>query len=125
MSTHLAPLARLPFARFLGAGATGVLVNLAVYAMCLASNTPVALAVVIAFVAAAANNYYWYQRTVFDVDGSLGRSMMVAALACAVNTGIVVCLVTGAGAPAIIAQMIGIVLVAPGNFQLHQRWVFA
>lgn len=123
--TRIDALARQSFARFLGAGAVGAIVNLSVYATCLAGRLPVALAVVIAFTVAATSNYYCYQRHVFTGAGSLHRSLLVAVVACLANTAIVVGLVGVAGAPAFAAWALGIAFVAPGNFQVHRRWVFA
>ena len=116
-------------AKFCVVGASGYVVNLAVYTALLkwAGFHYIASATG-SFVVAVANNYTWnrlwtfrHDRGHFVYQGM--RFFTVAALAYLANVGVLAALVT-AGMGKIVAQALAIVLVTPLNFIGNKLWSF-
>ena len=110
-------------------GASGYVVNLSVFSvLLLRGGFDHRVAAVCSFVVAVANNYAWNRIWTFSrnrgrvaVQG--GRFFVVAVLALVANLIVLEALVL-AGAPAIVAQAIAIVLVTPINFVGNKLWTF-
>jgi putative flippase GtrA len=113
-------------AKFCVVGASGYVVNLAVYTALLdGANLDYRLAATGSFVVAVANNYLWnrlwtfrHARGHFAFQGL--RFFTVALLAYVGNLAILVEL----GAGQIVSQAIAIVLVTPANFIGNKLWSF-
>jgi len=116
-------------AKFCVVGATGYVVNLAVYYLLL---TRVGLhyvpAAVGSFVVAVSNNYALNRVWTFRVErGSVGaqgwRFLIVSTVSLAANIVVLTAMVA-AGANEIAAQAVAIVLVTPLNFVGNKLWSF-
>src|ERR671937_3243441 len=116
-------------AKFCAVGASGYVVNLAVYAALLnGANLHYRLAATGSFVVAVTNNYLWnrlwtfkHRRGHFGFQGL--RFFVVALIAYAGNLVILTVLVE-AGVGKIVSQAIAIVLVTPANFIGNKLWSF-
>jgi putative flippase GtrA len=116
-------------AKFCVVGASGYVVNLAVYTALLnGANWDYRLAATGSFVVAVTNNYVWnrlwtfrHSRGHFAFQGM--RFFLVALLAYVGNLLILTVLVE-LGAGEIISQAIAIVLVTPANFVGNKLWSF-
>jgi putative flippase GtrA len=110
-------------------GATGYVVNLAVYAVAVhVFGLHYLVAAVCAFLVAVTNNYTWNRLWTFR--GQRGhvayqgmRFLVVSTLALAANLLVLHLLVTG-GLDEVLAQAIAIVLVTPINFVGNKLWSF-
>jgi dolichol-phosphate mannosyltransferase len=120
----------LQLVRFAAVGATGYVVNLAVFAICV---HPLAidyrLAAVIAFLISVTNNFWLNRHFTFDsrrdhaaVQGA--RFFAISLLAFALTYVVLICLVDGAGLPKVIAQAIAIVTGTPLSFLGQKLWSF-
>jgi putative flippase GtrA len=116
-------------AKFCIVGASGYIVNLAVYAALLdGADLDYRLAATGSFVVAVLNNYLWNRLWTFShARGHFGfqglRFFTVAVLAYVGNLAILTILVE-LGAGQIISQAIAIVLVTPANFIGNKLWSF-
>lgn len=118
----------MQLAKFCVVGASGYVVNLAVYGTLLALGVHYLLAAVCSFLVAVTNNYVWNRVWTFRRQrGHLVfqgvRFLLVSTVALAANLaflGILVAL----GAPKLPAQAIAIVLVTPWNFVANKLWSF-
>jgi putative flippase GtrA len=116
-------------AKFASVGATGYVVNLAVYtALVRGAGWHYALAATASFVVAVTNNYLWnWVWTFRDQRGHLAfqglRFLAVALVAYAANLGILSVLIAF-GTDKVLAQAIAIVLVTPLNFVGNKLWSF-
>jgi putative flippase GtrA len=116
-------------AKFCVVGASGYVVNLAVYALLLnAANLHYRLAATGSFVVAVTNNYLWNRLWTFKhTRGHFGfqalRFFIVALIAYAGNLVILTVLVE-VGVGKIVSQAIAIVLVTPANFVGNKLWSF-
>jgi putative flippase GtrA len=116
-------------AKFGTVGATGYIVNLAVYtALVRGAGWHYALAATASFLVAVTNNYLWNRVWTFrDQRGHVGfqglRFLTVALAAYAANLGILAVLVE-LGFDKVVAQAIAIVLVTPLNFVGNKLWSF-
>ena len=110
-------------------GASGYLVNLAVYSFLLqVAGLHYLAAGACSFVVAASSNYYWNRHWTFrrqrgDVYYQGIRFFIVSLVALGANLGILHLLVT-AGVGKIPAQAIAVVLVMPLNFIGNKLWSF-
>ncbi len=118
----------IQLAKFGAVGASGYVVNLAVYAALLHSGLHFRLAAVVSFVVSAASNYVlnraWTfrdQRGHFAYQGA--RFLVVSVIALGANQ-LWLTLFVWAGAGKIVAQAISIVLVMPLNFLGNKLWSF-
>jgi putative flippase GtrA len=116
-------------AKFCVVGASGYIVNLAVYTALLnGADLDYRLAATGSFVVAVSNNYLWNRLWTFrHVRGHFAfqglRFFVVALLAYAGNLAILTLLVE-LGLGEIVSQAIAIVLVTPANFIGNKLWSF-
>ncbi len=116
-------------AKFCTVGATGYVVNLAVYATLVeVASVHYMIAAVCSFLVAVTNNYTWNRLWTFR--GQRGhvayqgmRFLVVSMLALAANL-VVLRVLVELGAGKIVAQAIAIVLVTPLNFVGNKLWSF-
>jgi putative flippase GtrA len=119
----------LQLAKFSTVGATGYVVNLAVYAALVrGAGWHYALAATASFLVAVSNNYLWNRLWTFrDERGHVGfqglRFLTVALVAYVANLGILSVLIA-VGMDKVVAQAIAIVLVTPLNFLGNKLWSF-
>ena len=120
----------LQLIRFAAVGASGYIVNLAVFAACvhlLAIDYRIAF--VIAFVISVANNFWWNRHWTFDAkhehpifQGT--RFFAVSVLAQGFAYVVLVTLVDGPGLPKVVAQAIAIAAATPLSFIGQKLWSF-
>ena len=116
-------------AKFCTVGATGYVINLAVFsALVLGAGWHHLLAATISFLVAVTNNYVWNR--VWTFRGQRGhvayqgiRFLIVAVCALAANLVILDVLIS-AGLEKIPAQAIAVILVTPLNFVGNKLWSF-
>jgi putative flippase GtrA len=119
----------LQLAKFSTVGATGYVVNLAVYtALLRGAGWHYAAAATASFLVAVTNNYLWNRVWTFrDQRGHVAfqglRFLVVAVVAYAANLGILSLLIV-LGTDKVLAQAIAIVLVTPLNFIGNKLWSF-
>jgi putative flippase GtrA len=118
----------LQLAKFCAVGASGYVVNLAVYATLLAFGVHYLLAAFCSFLVAVTNNYLWNRAWTFRRQrGHLVfqgfRFLLVSMVALAANLAFLSALVA-LGVPKLPAQAIAIVLVTPWNFVANKLWSF-
>jgi putative flippase GtrA len=117
-------------AKFGAVGATGYIVNLAVYtALLRGAGWHYAYAATVSFLVAVTNNYLWNRIWTFRSQrGHVAfqglRFFTVALVAYGANLGILAALI-GLGMNKVVAQAIAIVLVTPLNFVGNKLWSFA
>jgi putative flippase GtrA len=118
----------LQLAKFCTVGASGYVVNLAVYATLLAVGVHYLPAAVCSFLVAVTNNYLWnrvwtfrHQRGHLVFQGF--RFLLVSTVALAANLAFLSALVV-LGVPKLPAQAIAIALVTPWNFVANKLWSF-
>jgi dolichol-phosphate mannosyltransferase len=115
-------------AKFCAVGASGYVVNLAVYATLLAFDVNYLLAAVCSFLVAVTNNYTWNRLWTFrHRRGHLVfqgvRFLVVSTIALAANLVFLSALVAF-GMPKLPAQAVAIALVTPWNFVANKLWSF-
>ncbi len=116
--------------RFGAVGASGYVVNLAVFALAVHGvDVDYRVAAVLAFLAAVLNNFWWNRHWTFGAsDGHAGfqaaRFFAVSVVAFLVSFGILQLLVSGAGVSEVPAQAIAIVAATPLNFLGNKLWSF-
>ena len=116
-------------AKFAAVGASGYLVNLAVYsALVVGADVHYALAAVCSFLVAVTNNYWWNRHWTFrNQRGHLVyqgfRFLLVSTVALAANL-IFLQILVALGLGKIPAQATAIVLVMPWNFAANKLWSF-
>jgi putative flippase GtrA len=117
-------------ARFTAVGASGYVVNLVTFALCVhALDLDFRIAAVIAFLVAVTNNFWWNRHWTFDARaGHAGhqaaRFLAVSIAAFAVNFVVLELLVTGAGLKEVVAQAIAVATATPCNFIGNKLWTF-
>jgi len=120
----------MQLAKFATVGATGYVVNLAVYtALLRGAGWHYIYAATVSFLVAVTNNYLWNRLWTFrDQRGHVGfqglRFFTVAVVAYGANLGILSALIA-LGMDKVAAQAIAIVLVTPLNFIGNKLWSFA
>jgi putative flippase GtrA len=120
----------MQLAKFGAVGATGYVVNLAVYtALLRGAGWHYAYAATVSFLVAVTNNYLWNRLWTFrDQRGHVAhqgaRFFVVALVAYGANLGILAALIAF-GLNKVLAQAIAIVLVTPLNFIGNKLWSFA
>jgi putative flippase GtrA len=115
-------------AKFCTVGASGYVVNLAVYATLLAFDVHYLLAAVCSFLVAVTNNYLWNRAWTFrHRRGHLVfqgfRFLVVSTVALGANLAFLSALVA-LGVPKLPAQALAIALVTPWNFLANKLWSF-
>ena len=121
----------LELVRFAVVGASGYVVNLAVFASLVHGvDVHYRYAATCAFLVAVANNFLWNRRWTFRArDGHAGfqaaRFLTVSVIAFAFNLLVLELLVAGAGAPEVPAQALAIIAATPLSFLGNKLWSFA
>src|ERR1043166_3388285 len=116
-------------AKFAAVGASGYVINLAVYtALLRGAGFHYAAAATCSFLVAVSNNYLWNRLWTFHAQrGHVGwqglRFLIVAVIAYGVNLLLLSALI-GFGVDKILSQAIAIVLVTPLNFVGNKLWSF-
>jgi dolichol-phosphate mannosyltransferase len=123
----------LQLGRFVAVGASGYVVNLAVFAVCvhvLGINYKVAA--VAAFVVSVANNFWWNRHWTFMSAKAAAhparqgvRFFAVSLVAFGFSYVVLVSLVDGAGMAKVIAQAVSIAAATPLSFIGQKLWSFA
>jgi dolichol-phosphate mannosyltransferase len=117
-------------ARFTAVGASGYVVNLATFAICVhALGLDYRLAAIAAFAVAVTNNFWWNRHWTFDArSGHAGqqavRFLAVSLGAFAVNLGLLQLLVGEAGLAEVLAQALAVAAATPCNFLGNKLWTF-
>jgi putative flippase GtrA len=120
----------LQLIRFAAVGASGYVVNLAVFAACvhlLAVNYK--LAAVLAFVISVVNNFWWNRHWTFSAKEARPvqqgmKFFAVSLVAFGFSYVVLVSLVDGAGTAKVIAQAISIAAATPLSFVGQKLWSF-
>jgi dolichol-phosphate mannosyltransferase len=116
--------------KFSAVGASGYVVNLAVYTTLVkAFGTHYILAAVLAFCVAVTNNFLWNRHWTFRAtEGHMGfqaaRFFTVSVLALGLNLIVLQLLVSGADVDKVVAQAIAILAATPLNFIGNKLWSF-
>ena len=116
--------------KFSGVGATGYVINLAVYSALLkGAGVHYRTAAVLAFCVAVTNNFMWNRHWTFRArHGHAGfqaaRFFAVSITTFLVALGILQLLVDNTSLPTIVAQAISIVAATPLNFIGNKMWTF-
>ena len=116
--------------RFAAVGASGYVVNLATYTLCLhVVGLHYLAAGSVAFVVAVTNNFVWNRHWTFRArDGHAGfqaaRFFAVSVAAFLFSLGMLEVLVGGLGVDKVLAQAIAIVTATPLNFVGNKLWSF-
>jgi dolichol-phosphate mannosyltransferase len=116
------------FGRFALVGAAGFGVNLALFSALVAAGVPPAVAAVLAFAAAVANNWFWNARWTFAGSAvsrrrSGVRFTVVALCGLAVDLLVLHALVR-AGVPPVAGQVAGVAVATPLTYVGNRRWTF-
>jgi putative flippase GtrA len=116
-------------AKFCAVGASGYVVNLAVYALLLnGANLHYRLAATCSFVVAVTNNYLWNRLWTFKHSrghfGFQALRFFVVALIAYVGNLVILSVLVEVGLGKIVSQAIAIVLVTPANFIGNKLWSF-
>ena len=116
--------------RFAAVGASGYVVNLATYTLCLhVAGLHYLAAGTVAFVVAVTNNFVWNRHWTFRArDGHAGfqaaRFFAVSVAAFLFSLAMLELLVGGLGVHKVLAQAIAIVTATPLNFVGNKLWSF-
>jgi putative flippase GtrA len=119
----------LQLLRFSVVGASGYVVNLAVFAATIAAGADHRTAATAAFLVAVTNNYFWNRHWTFRAgDGRASfqapRFLAVSLTAFLIALAVLEVLVA-AGLPELVAQAIAIVAATPVNFLGNRLWSFS
>ena len=120
----------LQLVKFCTVGASGYVVNLCVFALCVAVfDLHHLLAATAAFVVAVTNNFWWNRHWTFRARGGhagfqAARFFTVSIVAFLFAAGVLELLVSVAGLPELPAQAIAIVAATPLNFIGNKMWSF-
>jgi putative flippase GtrA len=126
-TVRLSPTAR-QLVRFCVVGASGYVINLAVYAALLAAGVHYAAAAAGSFLVAASSNYALNRQWTFDAKQERLASQSLRALAVSgMSLGAnQLCLLTlvAVGADHLAAQAVAILFVTPFSFVANKLWAF-
>ena len=120
----------LQLVRFGLVGASGYVVNLAVYALCVhAFGIDYRISATLAFLAAVTNNFWWNRHWTFRAtSGNAGfqaaRFLIVSVAAFGLGLLLLQFLVAVAGLPKVPAQAIAVLVAMPLNFLGNRLWAF-
>jgi putative flippase GtrA len=120
----------LQLLRFAAVGASGYVVNLAVFTAAVhGAGFDYLIAAVLAFAVAVANNFFWNRGWTFRAgDGHAGfqavRFLVVSLVAFGFNVVLLYALVEYAGTPKVPAQALAIAAATPLNFVGNKLWSF-
>ena len=117
------------FARFAAVGASGYVVNLAVFVAVDHAASDHRLAASAAFAVALANNFWWNRVWTFAARAGqahfqAARFLVVSLIAFLIALGILELLVVVGYVPAVVAQAISIVCATPVNYLGNRLWSF-
>jgi len=115
--------------RFGLVGASGYVVNLAVFWLALRAKVDYRGAAAAAFVVALANNFVWNRLWTFRdapgrLEGQAFRFVVVSTGAFLVSLAILSVLVRDAGVPELLAQAVALIAVTPLSFLANKLWGF-
>ncbi len=116
--------------RFACVGASGYVVNLAVFAACVhVLSIDYKVAAVVAFVVSVLNNFWWNRHWTFSAKEShpgpqVARFFTVSLIAFGFSYVVLVSLVDGAGFAKVVAQAISIIAATPLSFVGQKLWSF-
>ncbi len=117
-------------ARFCMVGASGYVVNLCVFAVCVGMlDLHHLVAATVAFVAAVTNNFWWNRLWTFRARGGhagfqAARFFTVSVVAFLFAAAVLEVLVSVAGVAELPAQAISIIVATPLNFIGNKMWSF-
>ena len=120
----------LQLVRFAAVGASGYVVNLAVFASCVhVLGIDYRLAAVFAFAVSVTNNFWWNRHWTFSAKHEhpmfqAVRFFTVSLVAFGFTYLVLVALVSTAGTPKVIAQAVAIVAGTPLSFVGQKLWSF-
>ncbi len=120
----------LQLIRFAAVGASGYVVNLVVFALCVhALGIDYRVAAIVAFVVSVINNFWWNRHWTFDAKHHAPlfqavRFFTVSLVAFGFSYIVLISLVDGAGMPKVIAQAIAIAAATPLSFIGQKLWSF-
>ena len=116
--------------RFGAVGATGYVVNLGVFAVCVhAVGIDYRVSAVIAWIVSVLNNFWWNRHWTFRAKAAHPflqgvRFFAVSLVAFGFTYGVLVALVSGAGLTKVPAQAIAVAAGTPLNFVGQKLWSF-
>jgi dolichol-phosphate mannosyltransferase len=116
--------------RFGLVGASGYVVNLAVFAFASGVlDVHHIAAAVLAFCVAVINNFAWNRHWTFDAGGGhagfqAARFLTVSVAGLGINLGLLELFVSGVGMPELPAQAVAVALTMPVNFVGNKLWTF-
>jgi putative flippase GtrA len=119
----------LQLIRFGAVGASGYVVNLLVFAVCVhALGVDYRVAAVLAFVVSVINNFWWNRHWTFDAKhehpGHQALRFFTVSLVAFGFTYVVLVALVGAGLPKVVAQAIAIAAGTPLSFLGQKLWSF-
>jgi dolichol-phosphate mannosyltransferase len=120
----------LQLVRFALVGASGYVVNLAVFALAVhAAGIDYRAAAVLAFLVSVTNNFWWNRHWTFDARGGhagfqAARFFTVSVAAFLFAYATLLVLVEGAGLPKVLAQATAIIAATPLSFLGQKLWSF-
>jgi putative flippase GtrA len=120
----------LQFVRFAAVGASGYVVNLVVFALCVhAIAIDYRVSSVLAFVVSVVNNFWWNRHWTFDAKHDHAghqalRFFAVSLVAYGFSYVVLVALVNGTGMEKVIAQAIAVAAATPLSFIGQKLWSF-
>jgi dolichol-phosphate mannosyltransferase len=121
----------LQLTRFAAVGASGYIVNLLVFAVCVhLIAIDYKLAAVAAFVVSVLNNFWWNRHWTFGAaDGHAGfqaaRFFAVSVAALLINLVVLELLISDTSMGDLAAQAIAVAVAMPFNFLGNKLWTFA
>ena len=121
----------LALARFSTVGATGYVVNLATFTLCLRQlGLDYRLAATVAFLVAVTSNFVWNRRWTFEPSPRARhlqalRFFAVSAVAFVFSLGLLQLLVEPGGLPHVLAQALSVAAATPLTFAGNKLWTFA
>ena len=116
--------------RFVAVGASGYIVNLAVFALCVhALSIDYKVAAVLSFVVSVLNNFWWNRHWTFSAKAAHpvhqgARFFAVSLVAFGFSYVLLISLVDGAGVAKVVAQAISIAAATPLSFVGQKLWSF-
>jgi dolichol-phosphate mannosyltransferase len=120
----------LQLIRFATVGASGYVVNLAVFAACVHGvGIDYRAAAVLAFMVSVVNNFWWNRHWTFDAKHERPifqavRFFTVSLVAFGFTYVVLIALVSTAGVPKVVAQAVAIVAGTPLSFIGQKLWSF-
>jgi putative flippase GtrA len=120
----------LQLIKFCAVGASGYVVNLTVFALCVeVFDLHHLIAATLAFAVAVTNNFWWNRYWTFRARGGhagfqAARFFAVSVVAFLFQLALLELLISPGGLPKILAQAVSLVLATPVNFLGNKMWSF-